>query len=477
MTSLDRLVRLDEGVVEPAIFSDEDIYQLEMDRVFGKSWLFLGHESMIPNNGDYFATYMGEDAVIVVRDTGGRIRVLLNKCRHRGNKVCLFDRGSARSFICSYHGWSYNTEGKLAGVPGFEENYLGQLDREAWGLVEAPNVGLHSGVIFATWDPEPISLAEHLNDAAWYLDTFVFVPFLGGLEIVPGVQKYMLPANWKLASDNFAGDHYHFATTHASFLKVFREFSEQGIKAHGLRGSGGRQGESYEVSPGYPNGVPHAFGSLRPGPQGYDDDLRRAAELGPEAVEWVEYRYHKLLDQLKDHPVKPYSFTRGHSWPNFSQIGLASPLEGRGLIAWHPRGPHATESWEWCAVEKEAPAVVKKNAVIDLMHGQAAAGLIAPDDNENFERMTDNLHAPMGKRWPFNYQMGLHRDESYPGRESWDIEGLPALVGFHVSETNQRQFYRYWQQLMMDGENGHDDGHAAAAGNRGVPVRGGAPPR
>jgi phenylpropionate dioxygenase-like ring-hydroxylating dioxygenase large terminal subunit len=471
MKPLDQLVRLDEGLVDAEMFADEDIYQLELERIFGKSWLFLGHETMIPNNGDYFTTRMGEDAVIVVRDSSGRVRAFLNKCRHRGNKVCLFDRGSARSFICTYHGWSYNTEGQLAGVPGFDENYLGELDRDAWGLVEVPSVDSHSGVIFGCWDAHPIPLDEHLNDGAWYLDNFIFVPHLGGLEILPGVQKYMMPANWKLACDNFAGDHYHFATSHASYLKVFREFTEKGIKARGLRGSGGRQGESYEVSAGYPAGVPHAIGGLRPGTQSYDDDLRRARDLGPEAVQWVEYRYHKLLEQLEDHPVKPYCYTRGHSWPNFSQIGLASPLEGRGLIAWHPHGPHATEAWEWCAVEKEAPACVKKNAVMELMHGQAAAGLIAPDDNENFERMTDNLQAPMGKRWPFNYQMGLHHDETYPGREQWNIAGLPALVGFHISETNQRQFYRHWQQMMMREEGETNGRHAASAGDRDLPVR------
>ena len=73
--------------------------------------------------------------------------------------------------------------------------------------------------------------------------------------------------------------------------------------------------------------MPHAVGSLRPGPEMYEDDLRRAADLGPEAVDWVKYRYERLLEALKDHPVQPYSITRGHVFPNFSQIGLASVLQ------------------------------------------------------------------------------------------------------------------------------------------------------
>ncbi|HLQ34229.1 MAG TPA: Rieske 2Fe-2S domain-containing protein [Chloroflexota bacterium] len=443
---MDQLVKTDEGLVEPIIFSDEDIYQRELERIFGKCWLFLGHESMIPNAGDFFTTFMGEDAVIVIRDSGSNIRVLLNKCRHRGNRVCFFDRGNARAFTCTYHGWTYANTGALTGVPEFDHCYLGELDKDAWGLLQAPRVDTRAGLIFASWDPDVMTLDAFLNDMGWYLDHFMSVPFLGGLEVVPGVQKYQMPSNWKLAADNFAGDHYHFPSSHASFLKVFREFSEQGIKARGLRGRS--EGPAYEVSPGHPDGVPHAVGQIRPGTEKYEDDLQRAADLGPEAVDWVKYRYARLQEALKDHPVKPYSFTRGHVFPTFSQIGLSSALEGRGLIAWHPKGPNLTEAWEYCAVEKEAPDVVKRNAILDLMHGQSAAGLIAPDDNENFERMTDNLQSPMGKRSPFNYQMSLHRDESYPGREEWDIEGLPGLVGFHTTEVNQRQFYRYWQQLM-----------------------------
>lgn len=446
----DELVRTQEGLVDGSIFSDQVIYEQELTRVFGKCWLFLGHESQIPRDGAYLTTYMAEDSVIVVRDVGGKIRVLLNKCRHRGNQVCLFDRGNARAFSCSYHGWTYTTDGKLAGVPSFEEAYFGALDTERWGLVEVPRVETRGGLIFGCWDPEAMSLDAYLGDMGWYLDTYVTAEYLGGLEVIRGVQKYVIPGNWKLPSDNFAGDHYHFPVTHGSLLKL----------SGGQGGPGGRRradGIAHEVVVGHQTGVPHTAGQLRRGLEIYEDDLQRAAELGPEAVEWIEYRYQRLQDRLKDRPAKPYSFNRGHIFPHFSMIGVLSPLQAKGLIVWHPRGPHQSEAWQLCAVEKEAPASLKWLGAMTLLHGQSAAGLVGPDDNENFERMTDNLQSTMAVRWPFNYEMGLGRDASYPGRDTWAVESLPGLVGFHTTEMGQREFYRYWQHLMAnsDGRNGH----------------------
>jgi phenylpropionate dioxygenase-like ring-hydroxylating dioxygenase large terminal subunit len=474
--AIDRLVRDEEGLVEPVIFADEEIYRQERTKVFPHCWLFVGLESQVAKPGDYLSTNMGEDAVITIRDKSGRIRVFLNKCRHRGNKVCLFDRGTALAFRCTYHGWTFANDGSLISVPAFQESYLGALDRAQWGLIEVPRVESFAGFIFACWDERVMPLQEYLGDMGWYLEYFLGAGFVGGLEIVPGVQRYLMPGNWKLCCDNFAGDHYHFPATHAAVRLLNQEYQEKGLKARGLRGTR-VSGTHHEVTPGWKAGVPHAVGSLRPGRGMYEDDLRRAADIGPEAVDWVKYRYERLQAALEDHPVLPYSMTRGHVFPNFSQIGLASVLEARGLILWTPRGPNASELWEWCAVEREAPRCVKESAVVDLVHGQSAAGLVGPDDHENFERMQDNLQTPIGQSWAFNYQMTLGREDTFPGRETWQVEGLPGLVGHHTTEVSQRQFYRYWKQLMMredDGRNGH---FGVTAGNRDVPVRGGAASR
>jgi 3-phenylpropionate/trans-cinnamate dioxygenase subunit alpha len=117
MESAERYVNIDEGLVSRKIFFDPEVYQLELERIFARSWLFLGHESQIPEPGDHMTAYMGEDPVIIVRGDDGKIRGFLNSCRHRGMKVCRADRGNARQFTCSFHGWTYGNRGELKGVP------------------------------------------------------------------------------------------------------------------------------------------------------------------------------------------------------------------------------------------------------------------------------------------------------------------------------------------------------------------------
>jgi phenylpropionate dioxygenase-like ring-hydroxylating dioxygenase large terminal subunit len=148
------MVDLSKGLVDRKMFFDEDIYQLELERIFARAWNFMAHDSQIPNPGDFFMTFIGEDRVIVVRDNDGLPQVLVNSCRHRGNAVCRAEEGHSSSFMCTYHGWTYDLKGNLVGVPGFKEVYHEELDRENWGLIKAGQVETYKGFIFANMDPE-----------------------------------------------------------------------------------------------------------------------------------------------------------------------------------------------------------------------------------------------------------------------------------------------------------------------------------
>ena len=121
------VIDLETGKLDPRIFSDNDIYQEELEKIFGRSWLMIGHESLVPNVNDFFHTYMGEDPVILTRDAKGKLRAYLNLCRHRGNRIVRADKGNTRNFSCSYHGWTYSNEGELEYVPGEEEAYYWHL--------------------------------------------------------------------------------------------------------------------------------------------------------------------------------------------------------------------------------------------------------------------------------------------------------------------------------------------------------------
>ena len=156
------VIDLEKGTLDSRIFTDADIYQEELEKVFGLAWLMVSHESLIPNPNDFFLSYMGEDPVIVTRDSKGEVHVFLNMCRHRGNRVVRADDGNAKNFMCTYHGWTFSNEGKLVSVPGLQEAYYGELDVEHLSLVEA-RVDIYAGIIFACWADDAPTLEAYLG--------------------------------------------------------------------------------------------------------------------------------------------------------------------------------------------------------------------------------------------------------------------------------------------------------------------------
>lgn len=434
------------GLISPAIHFDEEVYRREQDRIFGHAWLVVGHEDMIRNPGDYVSNYMGEVPVMVTRDQAGKIHVLVNKCAHRGVAVCPYDRGNTNSFTCSYHGWTYDLAGKLVGVPMERAFYHDQLDKSAWGLEEAAQVATFNGLICATFDPAAPPLEQWLGeDVCWWLENFVLAGPVGGLEALPGWHRYRSPGNWKLISENFIGDDYHvFTASHVAWLRVMQDFLARGINIPIMTYPAGVGSAAYEASGGYRAGCPLGMGIVVVDDMVYQRDLQEAEQLGRESVEWVTERYRRLQEALRDRESKPYGFMNGLLFPNLGLMGFLSPLIGRHFLMFHPRGPREHEVWQWTMVEKQAPQPVKDLAVQRVYQGQHMAGLIAPDDVENFERLVDSAGARPHASRPFHYGMQKGHEEEGP-------RGLPGILGPNPSEVNQRQFYKFWLGLMEGG--------------------------
>lgn len=438
------LVTWERGMIYPAIYFDEDIYDLEQERVFGSAWLPVGHEDMVRNPGDYVSNYMGEVPVIVVRDREGVLHVFINKCRHRGNQVCLFDRGNVRAFTCSYHGWTYGVDGSLKSVPDERDLYHGQLDKERLGLEEVPLVNF-CGLLFASLNREPPSFEDWLgSDVRWWLQNVVLGEPVGGVEALPGWHRYESPGNWKLVAENFIGDNYHFMHTHTAAIRVKKAFLEKGIRTPATTSphSALRTTEKGTVTAGYHSGAPMGVGAMLPLCEELTErDLDDAKYLGKEAVDWVTERVERLKAAFSAYEPMPYGFGHGALFPNLGLMGYTSPLLGRHFLLFHPRGVGHHETWQWTMVEREAPECVKELAVQRVYQGQYMAGLVAPDDVENFERIVEASRAKRTWRLPMNYQIHL-------GHDADQFPGLPGNGSDEPNEISQREMYRAWLELM-----------------------------
>ena len=159
--SLRAIVDPDSGVISREAYVNEAIYQQELEQIFARVWLFIGHESQVPNPGDFIVSRMGAEEVILVRDRRDKqLHVFLNSCRHKGMKVCRYDDGNTLVFTCPFHGWSYDTDGRLVGVPYYDAAYHKELDKSKWGLHEVAQICNYYGSIWATWDPKAPSFED-----------------------------------------------------------------------------------------------------------------------------------------------------------------------------------------------------------------------------------------------------------------------------------------------------------------------------
>jgi phenylpropionate dioxygenase-like ring-hydroxylating dioxygenase large terminal subunit len=211
--------------VHRAVYTDPALFELELERLFGRAWLILGHESQVKSPGDFFTTRMGRQPVIVTRHTDGSVKVLVNRCLHRGARVCELASGNARQFVCAYHGWTYETDGSLCVVPYPEAYGRPVSEMRELGLARVPRVESYRGFIFASLAGDGPSLLDFLGHARTSFDDLVDRAPDGEVEVAGGVFKHAYNGNWKLVLENHL-DLVHPVFVHASAIWAAREQSD-----------------------------------------------------------------------------------------------------------------------------------------------------------------------------------------------------------------------------------------------------------
>jgi phenylpropionate dioxygenase-like ring-hydroxylating dioxygenase large terminal subunit len=221
----DELVRDDR--VHRLIYTDPAIFAAELTNIFGAVWVYLGHDSQIPNNDDFITVRLGLRPIILLRDSQGKVRAQFNRCTHRGTTLCRKERGSARMFTCPYHGWSYLNSGKLRAVP-WPDGYACDFKEAKFNVAQVPRVDSYRGFIFGTLNPEAPPLLDYLGGITQPIDEWLDRN-PGGRVLVSEANRLKFKGNWKLAYDN-SGDGYHVVFSHRSLLEMENRLADEANK-------------------------------------------------------------------------------------------------------------------------------------------------------------------------------------------------------------------------------------------------------
>tara|TARA_R110002096_G_scaffold420745_1_gene626020 strand:+ start:17004 stop:18296 length:1293 start_codon:yes stop_codon:yes gene_type:complete len=209
---------LQDEKIHSSVYTDQRVYEDEMDRIFRAGWVFVCHDSEILNAGDYVRRRLGNDEVFAIRGRDGEVSVIENRCAHRGNLMCVEEKGTKKALVCQYHGWAYDTKGTLIDVP-----YSGGTAKETscLNLKRLPKVDSYNGFIFASFNDSVPPLLEHLGRSTELIDRAVGMSPVGKIDLSGGWVKHQLECNWKMLPESDT-DGYHVGFVHKSLAQVIR---------------------------------------------------------------------------------------------------------------------------------------------------------------------------------------------------------------------------------------------------------------
>ncbi|CAG4916845.1 Rieske 2Fe-2S domain-containing protein [Paraburkholderia gardini] len=213
------------------IFTNADLFELEMKHIFESNWVYLAHESQIPDNNDYYTTWIGRQPVVVTRDRNGELHAVINACAHKGAMLCRKKHGNKGTFTCPFHGWSFANTGKLLKVKDVKTTeYPVQFNTSgSHDLKKVARFQSYRGFLFGSLNADAQPLEDYLGETRVIIDQIVDQA-ANGLEVLRGNSSYIYDGNWKMQMENGC-DGYHVSTVHWNYAATMDRRKVDGTRA------------------------------------------------------------------------------------------------------------------------------------------------------------------------------------------------------------------------------------------------------
>ena len=445
--------RLETAVVEdPAkgvfkcrrdVFTDPALFELEMTHIFEGNWVFLAHESQIPEPNDYFTTTIGRQPVVVTRDKGGDLHAVINACAHRGATLCRRKHGNKGSFTCPFHGWTFANTGKLLKVKdGKTGDYPESFNTEgSHDLTRVARFENYRGFLFGSVNPDVKPLEEHLGSTRVIIDQIVDQAE-DGLEVLRGNSTYVYDGNWKLQMENGA-DGYHVSAVHWNYSATMgrRNYEAEGTRTVDANGWSKSVGGVYSFDNGH---ILLWTNTLNPEVRPvYAHREALEARLGAEKAGFI-------VGQTRNLGLYPNVYLMDQ----FStQIRVVRPIS-----------VDKTEVSIYCFAPKGEAAAERALRIRQYEDFFNVSGMGTPDDLEEF-RACQTAYAGAGELWNDLSRGAVHWVEG--ADDNAKAMGLEPLLSGNRSEDEGlfvRQ-HEYWAQTLIAALDapGGDDGAKAAS--------------
>ena len=416
--------------VHHSVYVDPAIFEIELTRIFERSWIYIGHASQVARPGDYYATRIGRHPVVMVRGTDRKIRVFFNRCLHKGAQLVGEGCGTTgKALRCGYHGWVYDLNGELRTVPargGYDGSVVHPGAAE-FALRAVASVEEYRGFIFARVAADGPGFTDWLGPLAGSLDNFVDRAPGGEVEVAGGVLKYEHACNWKFFVENTL-DALHPMVVHLSAARSAREVAATpGVDKSAL---------AFELQALAPFAGNYTFYDEMGGrvmPYGHAD-LGGAASIHSNYDEDPEYLAAMTATYGEPRTREILALSRNNSLA-YPSLMFKAPMQLLRVV--RPLAVDRTLIETWHFRLKGAPASMLTRTLAYSTLVNSSAGMVGPDDHQIYRQLQSGL-ATSQVEW-----VEMSR---YNGAGQAGADGSIAVKG--TSDAMFRGQFATWQTLM-----------------------------